>query len=405
MLEEQMEMAFMADQKEQTDPVSGNEVPPGAKPEEVRDDVPANLSEGEFVVPAHVVRFVGANTLYKLIKQTEMAIAEMEAGGMMGEPAEGGPAPEAGMGAPAAGGPAPGGEMPLSPEELEFDDMPPPQAGARNFNQGGLAVAPGQDRLGYIDNTPVFNPSQIKMYKDRLGFIRVIPADADGNPMTSLSDELVEIPSASQSPAGATGQAGAAGQGSGLKEWEGGPHDPSTFGPDIRGATVDQSRRGLAELNAIPDEISKGFSAMPGLGPMGTVMGIGKNAAENAYSANVAEQEYGAKSFDALDAWAGGTMVDRLDNMITGILGLPEAIRNPQRELRDLDSTQAFGGFGGRSTDDIAFGGVPDGNNAGSFSGDIEGFGSADPAGGVSSPDSSFSGGQDRDDPEGSSFS
>ena len=35
--------------KPEIDPVSGNEVPVGAFPEEVRDDVPAMLSEGEFV--------------------------------------------------------------------------------------------------------------------------------------------------------------------------------------------------------------------------------------------------------------------------------------------------------------------------------------------------------------------
>jgi hypothetical protein len=32
------------------DPVSGNEVPTGSMPEEVRDDIDAKLSPGEFVV-------------------------------------------------------------------------------------------------------------------------------------------------------------------------------------------------------------------------------------------------------------------------------------------------------------------------------------------------------------------
>ena len=38
------------------DPVSGNDVPVGSSQEEVRDDIPAQLSEGEFVFPADVVR-------------------------------------------------------------------------------------------------------------------------------------------------------------------------------------------------------------------------------------------------------------------------------------------------------------------------------------------------------------
>ena len=45
------------------DPVSGNEVPVGSAQEEVRDDIPAQLSEGEFVFPADVVRFIGLENL------------------------------------------------------------------------------------------------------------------------------------------------------------------------------------------------------------------------------------------------------------------------------------------------------------------------------------------------------
>ena len=37
------------------DEVSGNDVPVGSTQEEVRDDIPAQLSEGEFVFPADVV--------------------------------------------------------------------------------------------------------------------------------------------------------------------------------------------------------------------------------------------------------------------------------------------------------------------------------------------------------------
>ena len=60
----QMEMAFMQegglkDDGMNKDPVSGNEVPNGSMAKEVRDDIPAQLSEGEYVVPADVVRFYG----------------------------------------------------------------------------------------------------------------------------------------------------------------------------------------------------------------------------------------------------------------------------------------------------------------------------------------------------------
>jgi len=62
-MDDQMEMAFMheggiADDGMDVDPVSGNEVPPGSLAEEVRDDIPAQLSEGEYVVPADVVQIL-----------------------------------------------------------------------------------------------------------------------------------------------------------------------------------------------------------------------------------------------------------------------------------------------------------------------------------------------------------
>jgi hypothetical protein len=51
-MKEQMEMfedGGLKDEGGTIDPVSGNDVPPGSTQEEVRDDIPAQLSEGEFV--------------------------------------------------------------------------------------------------------------------------------------------------------------------------------------------------------------------------------------------------------------------------------------------------------------------------------------------------------------------
>ena len=66
------------------DPVSGNEVPTGSLAEEVRDDVPAQLSEGEFVVPADVVRFIGLDKLMKMRNAAKAGLADMEAEGQVG---------------------------------------------------------------------------------------------------------------------------------------------------------------------------------------------------------------------------------------------------------------------------------------------------------------------------------
>ena len=71
------------------DPVSGNEVPMGATPEEVRDDIPAQLSEGEYVVPADVVRFYGVKFFEDLRTEAKQGYAEMDQNGRIGgEPVE-----------------------------------------------------------------------------------------------------------------------------------------------------------------------------------------------------------------------------------------------------------------------------------------------------------------------------
>jgi len=66
------------------DPISGNEVPTGSLQEEVRDDIPAKLSEGEFVFPADVVRFIGLGQLMKIRDKAKTGLVEMEEEGQIG---------------------------------------------------------------------------------------------------------------------------------------------------------------------------------------------------------------------------------------------------------------------------------------------------------------------------------
>ena len=89
MLGEQTEMAFMQegglkDDGMDRDPISGNEVPSGSLAEEVRDDIPAQLSEGEYVVPADVVRFFGIKFFEDLRMQAKMGLNQMERSGRIG---------------------------------------------------------------------------------------------------------------------------------------------------------------------------------------------------------------------------------------------------------------------------------------------------------------------------------
>ena len=65
----QMEMDLIM--SETKDPVSGNTAPLGAKPEEVRDDVPINASPNEFMINAATRRYYGTEFFEELQKSAE----------------------------------------------------------------------------------------------------------------------------------------------------------------------------------------------------------------------------------------------------------------------------------------------------------------------------------------------
>jgi hypothetical protein len=73
----------MMDEGGSVDPISGNEVPTGAMKEEVRDDIPAQLSEGEFVFPADVVRYIGLERLMMMRQAAKKGLMQMEDMGQM----------------------------------------------------------------------------------------------------------------------------------------------------------------------------------------------------------------------------------------------------------------------------------------------------------------------------------
>jgi len=70
------------------DKASGNDVPPGALQKEVRDDVDAKLSEGEFVFPADVVRYIGLEKLMQMRDMAKRGLQRMNDIGQMGNAEE-----------------------------------------------------------------------------------------------------------------------------------------------------------------------------------------------------------------------------------------------------------------------------------------------------------------------------
>ena len=83
-----LEEGGLLDEGGAIDPVSGNDVPSGSMRDEVRDDIPAKLSEGEFVFPADVVRYIGLESLMKMRSMAKKGLSTMEDMGQMGNSEE-----------------------------------------------------------------------------------------------------------------------------------------------------------------------------------------------------------------------------------------------------------------------------------------------------------------------------
>lgn len=191
----QMEMLLqeggIADDGTTVDPVSGNEVPPGSMAEEVRDDVPAQLSEGEYVVPADVTRYYGVKFFEDLRTEAKRGMGQMEADGRIG-------------GEPVSQTMDNQAEGALTPEELAMlQEMgmavggmvtPPPQAvgNTGEYNKGGqvLYAQDGVDVSATSASTSGVNPYQAQ-FTQGMG-----TAFAPGY----LSQQIIDDYQASQAP-------------------------------------------------------------------------------------------------------------------------------------------------------------------------------------------------------------
>ena len=119
------------------DPVSGNDVPVGSTQEEVRDDIPAQLSEGEFVFPADVVRFIGLEKLMNIRQRAKAGLQRMDDMGQMGNSEEA-TIPD---------------DLPFSLDDLDMEDD---GQDTLDFNVGGAVPMPGFTGIGgYTPPAPV----------------------------------------------------------------------------------------------------------------------------------------------------------------------------------------------------------------------------------------------------------
>ena len=150
------------------DPVSGNEVPPGALPEEVRDDVDSKLSEGEYVIPANVARYIGLEKLESMVSKAEEKLGAMAEKGRIG------------------GDPKPNDEMPAEePIEMNEGGMVPASVDANQFYSGFSTFNPNPfDKMqeGGVQNRIYIGPD---------GSRRVVMFVGD-DPLTNIPAGFVE---------------------------------------------------------------------------------------------------------------------------------------------------------------------------------------------------------------------
>ena len=144
-LNEQMEL-FSEGGLEQdggtADPVSGNAVPPGSTQEEVRDDIPAQLSEGEFVFPADVVRYIGLENLMRMRQEAKMGLKMMDEMGQMGNSEEAS-IPD---------------DVPFDLSDLDIEDD-------LSYNVGGFVPATQQEQQFGIAGVMVYERTRLRQEK------------------------------------------------------------------------------------------------------------------------------------------------------------------------------------------------------------------------------------------------
>jgi hypothetical protein len=153
-----MQQGGMADDGMSREPVTGNNIPPGALASEVRDDVDAKLSGGEYVVPADVLRYYGVRFFEDLRSQAKQGMMEMESAGRIG-----------GVPVDPRGVPMQGQDEELTPEEEQMlaQAMSGMAEGGDVFNRADFTMQ--NTGSSPIDSRVYFNPSTGK--KMTIGFM------------------------------------------------------------------------------------------------------------------------------------------------------------------------------------------------------------------------------------------
>lgn len=164
------------------DPVSGNQVPPGAMKEEVRDDIDAKLSEGEFVFPADVVRYFGLQKLMAMRDEAKTGLQKMNEIGQMGN-----------------------ADQVSNPEALH--SAPAPAAPAADFGKEvdmALAETGSTEQAFAYGGTPDATQAKTETYVNQAGQKIYVPM-SNGNPIIDIPMGFTKQEETMQQPAFAGG--------------------------------------------------------------------------------------------------------------------------------------------------------------------------------------------------------
>ena len=168
-MDELMQQGGMTDDGMTQEPVTGNDIPPGALASEVRDDVDTKLSGGEYVVPADVLRYYGVRFFEDLRSQAKQGMMDMESEGRIG-----------GVPVDPRGVPMQGQEEELTPEEEQMlaQAMSGMAEGGMAFDRTNFTLPKyGSDGVGNpIESRTYFNPSTGK--KQKVDFMGGTPLGA-----------------------------------------------------------------------------------------------------------------------------------------------------------------------------------------------------------------------------------
>jgi hypothetical protein len=158
--------------------VNGVAVPPGSLREEVADDIPAQLSEGEFVVPADVVRYIGLEKLMAMRDKAKQGLQRMNEMGQMGNAEE------------VANPDQTFSEQGDEDFEAEIDDIMAEEgddAMPEGFALGGIVTEADATKMDWTKN-PVVDVRYFKHPDGRVMFITYL----NGKPATSIPEGFKE---------------------------------------------------------------------------------------------------------------------------------------------------------------------------------------------------------------------